>query len=71
MDKIKNFKVIKIKSLKEINYPQLSCDWRNSIGVKLYRVKVKLTGNYITDYFVDVVKGRDGIYRILNIGTSP
>ncbi|WP_293442043.1 hypothetical protein [Persephonella sp.] len=68
MKKIRSVKILVIKDVSF--YTDRECDGKKLLGIKTFRVDI-LLNNKKTTRFLDLVKGSDGNYRILGIGTGP
>ncbi|WP_457624845.1 hypothetical protein [Persephonella sp.] len=66
---IKNAKVAGIKELKLFSEKR-ECSGEKVLGIRKFKVELLLNGRR-EDRFIDLIKGADGNYRILGIGTGP
>ncbi|SNZ03486.1 hypothetical protein SAMN06265182_0392 [Persephonella hydrogeniphila] len=66
---VKNIKLLDIKELK-IYSGKKECIGEKVLGIRRFKVKLILNSKK-EDRFIDLIKGTDGNYRILGIGTGP
>ena len=71
----KSLQHVKVESIMPIAHSGGIYNPRVALGIQTFKVSVTETlkgfGTRQTDYFVDVVRGSDGFFRILNIGSGP
>ena len=68
---MKGIRSVKILGIKDVSfYTNKECDGKRLLGIRTFRVDL-LLNNRKTTRFLDLVKGSDGNYRILGIGTGP
>ena len=68
MKKIRSVKIINIRDVSF--YTDKECDGKKLLGIRTFRVDL-LINKRKTTRFLDLIKGSDGNYRILGIGTGP